>query len=137
MSDNIREMTDKLRALIAEREECNKIIAQAEVAKKRLDELNDGAWSGTAGEITMAKRALSDAKLPRVPSGYRAGEVIMAVDSKFVTIRCPGAAEKFAAQYRRSDGKEKGSRGDWRTSVDVDSIVQAWDAHHSSIGQDE
>jgi hypothetical protein len=123
-----KETAEKMRILnelIAEKKECEKLIKQADDAKKRLDELL-GYGFVDIGLIKKAKQDYEDSKWPVFIKkyDYEQNKRIVNVDKKWIYIKADGFCKPI--QYSIVDGRKINSRNNY-LSIDHKKALEIWE----------
>ena len=119
--------TAKYDALVAEKEEIERKINEAESLKLRLRELI-GGWS-TLGEIERARLKARDLSFPEYEklSGYYILRIID-VGDKWISLRGDGSGDKSITRYKKDTGWPERSR-DGRGAIDAQKAIEIWEMH--------
>lgn len=120
---------DRLKGELAE---INQKLNQVSALEKRKEELLGSRWAnGSKGEIYRAEMALYESKLPifeKAINNFTRDKRIVAVDSKWISIKVDGNDKKYVYRYKISNGWPERSR-DGSGSIDVERALSVWNKH--------
>jgi hypothetical protein len=124
----IEELQKEYNALIIEYNAIKRLISDAQIAEKRLSELNDGL--GKPGLIRMAKNALNESKFPIFSESGSTVTRIVSVDKKCIILKDDGIYNK-PIRYKKENGWIERGRSEYR-AIDFKKAIEIWNEHQKN-----
>jgi len=119
------QLQEELISLQLEKNDCEYILSQVKKAEERLRELNP-SWHDK-GLIEDKKQEIKDSRFPIFETYDFIIKRIIAVDNKWISIKCDGINQEII-RYNRDNGWRERSRCDF-FSIDVEKAIEIWEKH--------
>jgi hypothetical protein len=122
------ELQKEYDALIVEYNAIKRLISDAQIAEKRLSELND-RW-GKPGLISNTKNALNESKFPIFSESEFTVTRIISIDKKWITLKDDGIYNK-PCRYKKENGwLERNRNGEY--AINYEKAIEIWNEHQKN-----